>query len=968
MNIKRSRLIRKYLQSPPAKTLVKDTHCNFCQVTAFGCELETHLSESPACKRYYLRNHKTKTVLPILIKEFNCLYCKVPGNIRITSHLQKSSRCKSLYFNKFQTESMVVLQKKLNLLRKQTMASKVNRRLEYESAKNKRDGEINSRTEVDLLNSFRQATSLANCLQCYKCRANYTPGSRRLEEVKFNGEIPENFQTPEMLERRRFQKYHICSLCKNNTKASDVKDSPVKLKMKESGDSLVFAPFDMDEDLTQRDIGNSLVTCILPCSIECLNFIDSQTFKSRENNIGAMYQVNTDLVNLLNLIYENEVHKYKQLKNKGDRFEGIIGSLSSGVLESAHKVVNDSLLTGSESWRRIQYLNLQPRIQQIGSLCVYVSVSVPFDKADVVATSLMQEGSVITVEYVLDSTKEMSTRHYVHNHRADTDCSQNCTKVLLTDYLNDSPMGESLLRNKYLSAYLSSVQLKVNSMIQNFIKSPSSSLHSEEYWFQLYFKSDGTIEIKGIVWLKVMEKLNLQFSKYPKVSLEVESVSEATNHLDFVFSATSDKETFIRKYNMSEIQAQELSDLVSEHQFHFCGKSNKCQDCRKPKLPLLKTLLVEFSSPNLLTSLKFNDEMLRKLQTLNDDEVLTLGVEEWLLQVFSCSEFRSDSENSVVVVMDHEEYRFELDQRLSTLISMFRDKYPDFSKSSLIGCYHYSASTSSMYRAGGVIMERINVRDSYLMDYNVTMIKAFQSKCELVAVNGNSGILDRFRAASMINDIEDINDGIIATHQQLTLTEAFCTFDKKYFRSFTSNPVEYVGAFQVRKKYFKPVSEETEKSFKVKNSKQLFVQQLTGLDRFFLIENDSLNLVAAEFIQNYDFCGESESKKLKKLFSKVVIKDSDKTTAFSDSCYLPELLILKNNDVMKLRNKERVLAFPDFTKDSFQYFYCQVLLYSPEVVEDMSNEQILLLYNKVDDPPIKDESGNVLTTIQRIQR
>ena len=73
-------------------------------------------------------------------------------------------------------------------------------------------------------------------------------------------------------------------LCKNNTKASDVKDSPVKLKMKESGDSLVFAPFDMDEDLTQRNIGNSLVTCILPCSIECLNFIDSQTFKSRENN------------------------------------------------------------------------------------------------------------------------------------------------------------------------------------------------------------------------------------------------------------------------------------------------------------------------------------------------------------------------------------------------------------------------------------------------------------------------------------------------------------------------------------------------------------------------------------------------------------------------------------------------------------------------------------------------------------
>ena len=136
-----------------------------------------------------------------------------------------------------------------------------------------------------------------------------------------------------------------------------------------------------------------------------------------------------------------------------------------------------------------------------------------------------------------------------------------------------------------------------------------------------------------------------------------------------------------------------------------------------------------------------------------------------------------------------------------------------------------------------------------------------------------------------------------------------------------------------------------------------------------MLENDSLNLVAAEFIQKYEYCGEAESKNLSKLFSKVAIKDSDKTTAFCDANFLPELLVLKNKDVMKLRNKDRVLAIPDFTMESLEHLYCQVLLFSPEATEDMSNEKVFSLFHKLDDPPILDEtSGNNFTTIQRIQR
>lgn len=950
---------------------MKTSHCNFCPaISASGSELEAHLHSSANCERYYLRNYKTKRVLPILIKVFNCLFCDVPGNIRITSHLQKSERCKTLYFEKFQTDNMEVLQKKLNLLRKQTMPSKVNRKLELEKAKSKRENELQRKTEADMLNSYRKETCFANFLQCYKCKSNYNPGSRRIEEVKLSEENFEDFQTPEMLLKRRFRKFFVCQFCIEKKRNLVLKEPVIGLKSRKYEGNIVFAPFTSDDVLSQMEIGDSSVTCILPCTMDCVNYLGGRAFNSRENDVGAMYQTDVNLDLLLSVIYENEVHKYKQLKYTADRYEGVIRDQNPGLLESAEKVVNDASVTGSEAWRRIQYLNLHPRVQQIGCLSLFLCLSIPIDSEDVLSTILLQEGKVVTVEISGDSSNEHETKYYVHDHNTDSNCSENCPKRLMKDYLDDTPVEIGLLKTKYLATYLTSVQNKINALISNFIKSPSSNLFSEEYSLQLFFKFDGTIDIRGLIWLKSMEDVNVQFAKYPTVPLEKNSIIDCINNLDSVLSATSDEKILRKKFNISEVQSKKLSDLVNLHQFHYCGKDKRCQNCRKPKLPVLRTLLLEFSSSNLQMSFKLNDKMLQKLVSLEDEEVLSMRTEEWLLKVFNCNEVKisEHSEDSFAFNMDSEEFLFKMDERLEVFIQLFHDEYPDLTNNSVLACYHYAASTSSMLFAGGAIMERVNIRDSYIVDYNVALLKAFQSKIEIVAVNGHSGILDKLKTQSVMNETEDMITGVSETHQEVPVTEAFCLFDKKFVRSFTSNPVEFVPAFEVRKKFFKQVKTESDKSYKVKDSMKLFVQLLTGIERFFLLENDSLNLCSAEFILNYNFSGEEESKNLLKLFSKVAIKDSDKTTVFSKNCFLPEVLVLKNNDVMQLRSKVKVLTFPSFEKETFQHMYRQVLLFSPEAKEEMSKEEVVSLFNKVDEEPFKDEKGYTLTIIERMER
>ena len=178
--------------------------------------------------------------------------------------------------------------------------------------------------------------------------------------------------------------------------------------------------------------------------------------------------------------------------------------------------------------------------------------------------------------------------------------------------------------------------------------------------------------------------------------------------------------------------------------------------------------------------------------------------------------------------------------------------------SPMIAIYHYSAATGSNREAGGILSRRPLLTDIYVIEYNSSILKAFCSPTEVSIRNGfDDYVKIKFQYSD--NTLHwstslEVDEKMSSFHQEVSLAEAFTLHDKKFVRSNTSNPVEFVCAVEKRKRFFKKVSSPTDKLFLVPQTGRSYEQQLTNIERFFLRSN-SIQISLAEFIMLYDFCG-----------------------------------------------------------------------------------------------------------------
>ena len=970
LKVKRSRVIAKYLKSPAKKQLFKADHCTFCSViTLTGQELEDHLLESDNCLKYYLRNLKAKSILPVVLKTHNCLFCNLQGSdIRISLHLKKSSGCSEKYFSKFNVSSLKALQDKLEKIRRQLRPSKVNRKKEQELRRDKRKDDELKKTDTDHVNDFKKDSAFSNPIVCIKCGTNYSLRSTKIEEVKMKSdEVDDDIKI-----RRRFQKFHCCKECLKPEVSSKIS----MIQMEDNQSILMFPSGSVNIETQLSRSTNKNVTCLLPCTVACLEQLDCKNIKSQQQSTGLIYCVDPDLSKLVPLIYENEVNKYKTLKLYSDRYEGIVSDVSSRTLKQTEKIVNDSSVVASEAWRRQNSRDHFQRVQQLGSVFIQFTLTVPRECNDVIATILIQENIVVTVNFCSDAANEYRSEYWVHNHKADQDCSRSCRKVLLKDYLDEHDFDSSSINTKYLSSYASSVQTKINSFLRNFVKAPSSSLHSDQYQAQLCFNMDNTVEIDGQIWHDSFDEINLEIGR-GSTSFGKELKEDLVKQVDSILIATCDRQTLMERFDIPNDQAVELAKLIIRNQYHWCSGTVKCFQCETLNLPLLVSSVLEWS-PNLAVCQDFKEWIRTKLKQLPESLLLDLSTEDWLMQLFSSDEVSGlvDSQNKVLKIeLNQKTLKVKIDHRLSELFDFFEEKYPNQAITSLISFYHYAVTTVSVDEVGGVIIKRPKLRDINVTEFNVSVLKAFQSKADVKIINGNG-------PASQMNKSRmdvlkphwtvavEIDESIGSTHQEVSLLEAYVMFDKTFYRTYSSNLVEYVCAVRERKTFFKKVKVASEKSFKAENTNQFFEQQMTNIERFFLRSKLEPNLTLCEFVMFYDYCGLEESKDLYKLFTQrgVEINDSDKSCAFSSDTFLPEVIILTNGDVMKIRSTQKIIAYPRCEPNSAEQFYQKVLLFSPEAKETMTDLDINVLYCKEDEPPVCDEAGDTMTVVNRIER
>ena len=909
-----------------------------------------------------------KTLDPILMTNFGCMFCSANLNIRLTSHLKKSPDCMRRYFERFKVSSVEVLLKLIeNLKRKMRISrSRASRNLENQRQK-ERKKMINSepKSQAELINLFRRDTEFSNAKLCYFCQKNVSRGETvEYEELKKQP----NFDPSQAIKFRRFQAYFRCKSCSDKDKL----DTEAKnlLSVLNEDESTLILPSEFvpnHETSTSESFCQTTlrVTCMFPATSEALDVLNIPGVKSRSNDAAVMYKFDPDIKDIVSIAYENEYWKFKMAKMFSDRFQGVIKEGQDNLLSSIEKVSSEHRIVGSESWLRNEKdLNIH-RLDQFGAICFSVHIELPVQE-DTLATCLIQSGIVVSVLYEGESTSEQQKKYLVHNHSTDQDCDITCQKQELSQYL-PGVLDMSTINTKFLATHLSSIQMKLSSFVRHYLKDPSSDIFTEAYSIRLVYEKDGSIHVKGYIWPKQLDDLNINIAKFPSVPLNSDLMEQSLKFIDSVISTSSDVSTIASQFEMSTFESQKLAAMVKKHQFHHCI-DRPCRECESVRLPALETGFLQTPdlgfTQNIPSAFKFRSLMSHKLKSTCEAQIRSLTVKQWLRNIFFSFDGNITEENGKriwSIDTGTDKICFLIDKRLLDLTG----KYPDDPDLAL---YQYCLTCSSLENSFQVVIKTVMLCDSYTRPYHKSLLKAFNSKIEVIPVNGYNEEKKCDERICNYRDIDGVNESFKMTHREVSLGEAFSSLDKNMHRTFNSTSSEFICAYKERKVYFKKANAESETTFMLEGKNVFYERQRSNIDKYFDRINGAF-VTLYEFCSIYDYLGREESRQVLKLFSKnpdLKIKESEFSSGFDPSTKLPELILTSKNEVMKIRSEKKTVSYPKFDEGSDQDLYSKVLMFYPLPNEASRAEEVKELFNRTDNDG--DLENNGIAIVERIER
>ena len=828
--------------------------------------------------------------------------------------------------------------------------SRVSRNLE-----NCRRKEIKAKTtkeakrSVELINNFRKDTTWCREKLCYKCKQNINNGEKiTIEEVTVNlAHVDER----DILKLRRFESYFCCQDC-SNKKTTNFQPN-IEIQSLSHEDKTFFVPSALlttqndDPTWLSNSPESSAFVCIFPSTLEALHHISTDRLKSRTADAAIIYHHNPNLRDIFSIAYENELYKFKRAKCFGDRYQGTLKGGNDNALASVSRVPQDHRVVGSDTWVTIERDISQRRMEQNGAICISLSVTMPVQQ-DVIASSLIQSGLVLSVEYVGSSTSELQTKYFVHNHGPDVDCDESCTKQIIDDYL-PGILDLSRIGTTFIGTHLNSIQMKMQSFIRHYLKDEDSSIHSEDYSIRICYKLNGEIIMNGYFWPKQLEQLNLEYPKYPVSQLDPQIVSDAIQFIDSQISNSTKASVLQSQFNLSEFESRTLAELARKVQHKLCEQT----------LPAIDTDFTVCPSSefweNISAAKEFRKIMMKKLTAANseDYEMSTVG---WLSKVLEGVKINESAHGIWTISIENVSIRLLPDTRLLNMST----KYP---KNPILGIYNYCLTCFGLGESFQVVLKTVALIDTYTKPYHKDLLRSFQSEMEISPVNGYCK--ERALACELDTcpEIEKLCENATISHRALSLAEVVSLLDKNVQRTANSTSSEYISARSDWKTYFKKVSSETENTFTADGATGFFEKISSNIEKYFSRRNGA-HVTLAEFCMFYDYLGSEESRQLIKVFSKkdaVSINDSEKRSVVDKSKFLPQLIVTNNEEVLKIRSNSKIITYPEF-EESSKHQYQRVLMFLPLSTEPR-DEEVLALFNKKDG-----NDDGVQTIVDRVER
>ena len=429
--IPRSPLLAKYISSSSARRRVeKMTHCNYCNSEHDRASLGPHLHQSNRCLTLYMRRLHVKSVDAVLCLLFECLNCS-DRSPKLYYHLESKEECRDWYLNKFGVQCSRQAVEKVRQLKRTGYKSRrsLSRALENENAKRRKLDEMRNQPEETFLNSHLHRCMFANFRTCISCQCHLTAA----EEVTVNSDcVKTGFISIENKDYlRRFGKYWICQHCDSDEfEFIDPETPELKMQNIVAGDKIIFLPKRNDaiiaeeEEYEDRQDQNGLpvddlkkVNLMFPCSIESLKTIEvDNSFKnlSPVQIQHLLYKSSPFTAKSAALLYQHQLLKYKKAKDSGDLFCGKILDNQARTLTGVKVCSQENKVVGSDGWRRSQATELSWKRAQLGSVCLKISVKLPYDEPQTLATQLVQRGQIVTATLMGGETGELDRQYFVH--------------------------------------------------------------------------------------------------------------------------------------------------------------------------------------------------------------------------------------------------------------------------------------------------------------------------------------------------------------------------------------------------------------------------------------------------------------------------------------------------------------------------------------------------------------------------
>ena len=431
--VHRSPIIGKYITSSSARRkILKLSHCNFCQQDHNRESLGLHLQQSDRCKTLYMRKLHVKTIDAVLCLIFECLYCqdRVP---KLFNHLEANDQCKMQYLIKFNVNSSREAVNRVMQLKRTGYKSRRSLSRSFENAKAKKSRLEEKKNELleTSLNDHLNRNLFSNFRTCISCQCNVTSA----EEVKNDSECVLNgSQTIENKSYlKRMGKFWLCKHCSLEI-SYEKPDSQLVMRCLQDDDKDQAVYYLMNpDDIEGNDFNPAEVQYVaknpkkifmlFPCSTESLKTIPAG-INLRSLNTTQIQNLlfNTDPVDnkIAASLYEHQLSKYQKAKDGGEFFSGKILDLNARILSGVQVCSQESRIVGSDSWRRNKVSELKWKRQQLGKICLKVSVVFPFDDPQTLATHLIQRGFIVSEDMIGVETGELERTYYVHTGKKQT--------------------------------------------------------------------------------------------------------------------------------------------------------------------------------------------------------------------------------------------------------------------------------------------------------------------------------------------------------------------------------------------------------------------------------------------------------------------------------------------------------------------------------------------------------------------